>query len=65
LTPGGLSYDLGIAMSTSAFNQLLKAQIEWGLLRIELDELAIGETTLPLTAGTLALLIPSPPAANR
>lgn len=58
-TPGGVPYHLGIAISTSAFNQLLKAQIECGLLRIELSELSIeGGQPLPLTAGTLGLLIP-------
>lgn len=55
---GGLPYDLGIAISTSAFNQLLKAQIECGLLRIELTEIDLGGGPMPLTAGTLALLIP-------
>lgn len=57
-TPAGTPYEIGIALSTSAFNQLLKAQIECGLLRLELDELDVGFGPLPLTAGLLALLIP-------
>lgn len=58
-TPGGIPYELGICISTSAFNQLLKAQIECGLLQLELTEFDFGSgSPLPLTAGTLALLIP-------
>src|SRR5690606_885859 len=63
---GGLPYDLGIAISTSAFNQLLKAQIECGLLQVTITEFDFGSGPLPLTAGTLALLVPEfqnfPPA---
>lgn len=66
-TPGGLPYQLGICISTSAFNQLLKAQIECGLLQLQLTELDLGTGPLPLTAGTLSLLIPElgvfPPAS--
>jgi hypothetical protein len=61
---GGLPYHLGIAISTSAFNQLLKAQIECGLLRIQLAEIDLGGGPLPLTAGTLALLIPELSSLN-
>ena len=65
-TPGGAAYHLGVAISTSAFNQLLKAQIECGLLRIELAEIDLGFGPVPLTAGVLATLIPElasfPPA---
>ena len=57
-TPGGAPYDLGIAISSAAFNQLLKAQIECGLLQTDLDEIDILGTTVPLTAGVAALLIP-------
>ena len=57
-TPGGVPYDLGIAISSAAFNQLLKAQIECGLLQTDLDEIDILGTTVPLTAGVAALLIP-------
>ncbi|MCL4686381.1 hypothetical protein KJ059_16710 [Myxococcota bacterium] len=55
---GGLPFHLGLAISTSAFNQLLKAQIECGLLQIELTELDIGFGPTPLTAGFLAIIIP-------
>jgi hypothetical protein len=55
---GGLPYHLGIAISTSAFNQLLKAQIECGLLQIELTEIDLGFGPVPLTSGVLAILIP-------
>jgi hypothetical protein len=55
---GGLPYDLGLGISTSAFNQLLKAQVECGLLRAELRAFDLGTGPMPLTAGTLALLIP-------
>jgi len=58
LTPGGLPYELGICISTSAFNQLLRAQIECGLLQIELTEFDLGTGPLPLTTGLLALFIP-------
>jgi glucodextranase-like protein len=55
---GNLPYDLGIAISTSAFNQLLKAQIECGLLQLDLAEFEFLGNTLPLTAGLLGLLLP-------
>ena len=63
LTPvGGLPYGMAFAISTSAMNQLLKTQIENGLLRQEITEF-LG---FPLTAGLLATLIPNlsvlPPA---
>jgi hypothetical protein len=58
-TPGGgVPYDLGIAISSSAFNQLLKAQIECGLLQTDIDEIDFLGTTVPLTAGLASLLIP-------
>jgi hypothetical protein len=58
-TPGGLPYHIGIAISTSAFNQLLKAQIECGLLRTSLTEIDLGTGLQPITAGTLVLFIPT------
>jgi hypothetical protein len=57
-TPGGVPFAIAIALSTSAFNQLLKAQTECGLLQLEINELDIGIGPLPLTAGLLSLLIP-------
>ncbi|MEE2674998.1 MAG: hypothetical protein VX466_14445 [Myxococcota bacterium] len=67
LTPGGIPYELGICISTSAFNQLLRAQIECGLLQLDLTEFDFGTGPIPLTTGTLSLLIPEfsifPPTA--
>ncbi|MBW2241684.1 MAG: hypothetical protein JRH01_06830 [Deltaproteobacteria bacterium] len=61
LTPiGGLPYGLGLCLGTSAFNQLLKAEVESGLLAstiTELDLFGTG-TPLPLTAGLLSAFIP-------
>jgi hypothetical protein len=58
-TPGGgLPFGLGICISTSAFNQLMKADVECGLLQIDLTELDLGAGPQPLTAGLLAALIP-------
>jgi hypothetical protein len=62
----GSPQHMALAISTSAFNQLLKSQIECGLLQVTITELEFGGIPLPLTAGTLALLIPEfvafPPA---
>ncbi len=51
---GGQPYGLAFALSSSALNQLLKTQIENGLLREEISELF----GLPITAGLLAGFIP-------
>jgi len=63
---GGLPYGLGITLSTSAFNQLLRAQIESGLLRSELTAIDLGGGPIPLTAGLLSAFFPEltviPPA---
>ena len=58
-TPGGSPYNLAISISTSAFNQLLKAQIECGLLQTSLTEIDIGAGLQPLTAGLLKLFMPT------
>jgi hypothetical protein len=55
---GNLPYGLGIAISTSAFNQLLKAQTECGLLQVDIAEFEFLGNTLPLTAGLLSALLP-------
>jgi cysteine-rich repeat protein len=55
---GGVPYDLAIAISAEAFNQLLKAQTECGLLVTSLTEIDIGLGPLPLTAGLLSVLVP-------
>ena len=55
LTPGqNLPYGLAFAISTSAMNQLLKTQIENGLLRSDITEF-LGS---PITAGVFSLFIP-------
>lgn len=54
-TPGALPYGLGLSIGTSAFNQLLKSELECGLLTTEVEELpGVGV----LTGGLLSLLIP-------
>jgi len=58
-TPGGSPYNLAISISTSAFNQLLKAQIECGLLQTSLTEIDIGAGLQPLTAGLLKVFMPT------
>jgi hypothetical protein len=57
-TPSGSPYELGICISTSAFNQLLRAQIECGLLQLELTEFDFGSGPIPLTTGVLSILVP-------
>ncbi|MCG8591361.1 MAG: LamG domain-containing protein [Proteobacteria bacterium] len=54
LTPGGEPYGLGFSVSTAAFNQLLKGEIETGLLQAAITEFG----SLPITANFLVLLIP-------
>lgn len=58
-TPAGGPYGLGISLSSSAFNQLLKAEIESGLLRTVLTEIALFGSPQPVTAGLLSALVPS------
>ncbi len=55
---GGVPYELGLCISSEGFNQLLKAQVECGLLVSSISELDLGGGPTPLTASTLALLIP-------
>ena len=54
----GAPYGLGITISSSAFNQLLKAETESGLLRTSLTEIDIGAGPLPLTPANLATFLP-------
>jgi len=56
---GGLPYGMAIGISTSGFNQLLKAEVESGLLLASITELDLfGTGTQPLTAGFLAPILP-------
>lgn len=55
---GGLPYGLGLCISPSAFNQLLKAETECGLLRVDLTQFDFGGGPIPINAGTLALFVP-------
>jgi hypothetical protein len=56
---GGLPYGIAVSISTSAFNQLLKSQIECGLLQTTLTEIDLGTGLQPVTAGLLSLFIPT------
>ncbi|GAB5451286.1 MAG: hypothetical protein Hals2KO_16140 [Halioglobus sp.] len=59
-TPGGTPYNVAMGISSSGFNQLLRAMIECGLLVTtitEIDLLGTG-TPLPLTAGLLSAFFP-------
>jgi hypothetical protein len=58
-SPSGLPYQIAVAISTSTFNQLLKAQIECGLLRTSLREIDIGSGPQPVTAGLLRTFLPT------
>jgi len=58
LAPNGGVYELGICISASAFNQLLKAEIESGLLIQSITQFDFGGGLQPITAGLLALLLP-------
>jgi len=59
-TPQGTPYDIGLGISSSGFNQLLKSQIECGLLVAEITEIDLLNTgtPLPLTAGLLSTFLP-------
>src|SRR6185369_12854983 len=55
-------YDLGIAISTAGFNQLLRGQTECGLMRSSLTTIDLdgegGVPPLPITSTLLSLLVP-------
>jgi hypothetical protein len=48
-----------MCISSSAFDQLLKAETESGLLISSITELDFGGGPLPLTAGVLAVFLPA------
>lgn len=59
--PSGAAYDIGLGISSSGFNQLLRSMVECGLLIASITEIDLFNTgtPLPLTAGLLAAFIPS------
>ena len=57
-TPGGQPYGLGLVVTASAFNQLLGAMTECGILNQSLSEISLGGAPVPITSSLLAALIP-------
>lgn len=55
---GSLPYGGALALSTSAMNQLLRAQTEQGLLAISVGTVDLGGGPVALTAGALAPALP-------
>jgi len=57
-----LPYHVGLAVSSSAFNQLLKAQVEMGMMSMEMTEIDLdgpgGSPAQQVTAGVISLFIP-------
>jgi hypothetical protein len=51
-------YDMAICIAGSAFNQLLKAEVESGLLQIDLSSIDLGTGPVQVTAGLLSAFIP-------
>jgi hypothetical protein len=56
---GHAPYGLGLSISSSAFNQLLKSETESGLLRSSLTEVDFGVGPVPLTAGMVSPFLPA------
>jgi hypothetical protein len=59
LTPSGQPYDLGLCLSATLLNQILKLQIEGGLLAQDLTQIQIFGGTANLTVGLMSLFFPS------
>jgi hypothetical protein len=57
-TPGGDPYGLGLVISASAFNQLLGAMTECGILNQTVTEFALGGDPLPITSTLLGAIVP-------
>ncbi|MCB0976859.1 MAG: hypothetical protein KDB02_05310 [Acidimicrobiales bacterium] len=57
-TPSGQPYGLGLVISSSAFNQMLGAMTECGLLNQEITEIALGGAPIPITSSVLAGMVP-------
>ncbi len=57
-TPSGSPYGLGLVISASAFNQMLGALTECGILTQEITEISLGGPPLPITSSVLSFLVP-------
>lgn len=58
-TPDGQPYGLGLVISSSAFNQLLGAMTECGLLNQDIREISVGGgAPAPVTSSLLGFLVP-------
>ena len=57
-SPGGAPYGLGLVISSSAFNQMLGAMTECGLLNQDITEIALGGPPVALNSTVLAGLVP-------
>lgn len=55
---GSLPYGLAFGISSTAMNQLIKAQVEGGLLVTDLNEIDLSGIVLPLTVQTTSLFVP-------
>ena len=56
--PNGLPYEMAVCISASAFNQLLSAEVETGLLSSTITEFDFGFGPQPITGSLQALLLP-------
>jgi hypothetical protein len=56
--PNGLPYEMAVCISASAFNQLLRAEVESGLLVSTISAFDFGFGPQPITGALLALLLP-------
>jgi hypothetical protein len=59
-TPSGSPYEIGMGISSSGFNQLLRSMVECGLLVATISELDLFNTgvPIPLTVGLLKAFLP-------
>jgi hypothetical protein len=58
LAPNGTPYEMAMCISTSSFNQLMRAEIESGLLRMVFAEFDFGTGLAPISAGLLSQVVP-------
>jgi hypothetical protein len=54
----GAGFDIGLCVSTSTLNQMIKAVMEAGGLRLDLTELDFGSGDIPITGAALSLILP-------